>query len=224
MAAPAWAHVTVDPESVPQGASDATLTFRVPNEGPAADTTKVDIQFPTDHPIAVLTPAAENGWTPTVTMQHLDTPITTDDGSISDVVSEIVWSGGKIAPGQFAEFKVLAQGVPSGVDSLKFPTVQTYSDGTVVSWIQDTTAGGPAADHPTPVLTLTAAANSSSSSAPSSSSSSSSSASSQVAAPATQTVKNETNNGLAIAAIALAAVALITALVGLARKSTQPQS
>ena len=32
VAAPALAHVTVDPESVPQGTSDVVLNFRVPNE------------------------------------------------------------------------------------------------------------------------------------------------------------------------------------------------
>ncbi|HEV3226893.1 MAG TPA: YcnI family protein [Acidimicrobiales bacterium] len=217
LAAPALAHVTVDPDSVPQRAGDATITFRVPNEEANADTTKVDIQFPTDHAIAavdVLTPT--NGFTAQVTMKHLDTPITTDDGTFSDVVAEIAWSGGKISPGQFGEFKVLAMGIPTGVDSLKFPAVQTYSDGNVVSWIQDTPAGGPAPDHPAPVLTLTPAAASSSSSSSPSSSASASSQSQLAAAPAT-TVKKETS-GVGVAALVVAIIALLAAGIGLLRR------
>jgi hypothetical protein len=36
-------------------------------------------------------------------------------------------------------------------------TLQTYSDGTIVRWIDDTAAGQPEPEHPAPVLTLTAA-------------------------------------------------------------------
>lgn len=213
-ALPAFAHVTVDPESVPQGTSDVTLTFRVPSEETNANTTQVDIQFPTDHPIAVVDPADANGWTAKVTTKHLATPITTDDGTITDVASEISWTGGTIAPGDFAEFKVLAQGIPTGVDVLKFPTVQTYSDGTVVSWIQDSTPGGAEPDNPTPELALTpAAGDGSSSSSPSGSSSS------QAAAPAASptVVKKETNS-LGVVALVIAALALIASIAALARR------
>jgi uncharacterized protein YcnI len=49
-AAPAWAHVTTDPASTPQG-GEITLGFRVPNEVTSANVIKVDIAFPTDHPL-----------------------------------------------------------------------------------------------------------------------------------------------------------------------------
>ena len=168
VAAPALAHVTVDPESVPKGTSDVVLSFRVPNEEASANTTKIDMQLPQDHPIAVVDVRPTNGWTAQVTMTHLATPITTDDGSFSDIASEIVWTGGQIAPGQYESFEVFAQGIPSDADSLSFPTIQTYSDGTTVSWIDPTPPGGPAPDHPAPVLTLTAAESSGSSASSSS--------------------------------------------------------
>ena len=201
----ASAHVTVDPDSAPQGAGDQVLTFRVPNEEQSANTVKVDMQFPTDHPIAsvdVETPA--NGWTAQVTTTHLATPITTDDGTFTDVVSEVVWSGGTIPPGQYGEFKVLAQGLPSGVTAISFPTVQTYSDGTVVSWIDPTVQGQPAPDHPAPVLTLTAAAGDNSAST-----------SSAATAPSviTATVVKKETSGLAVAAIIVSVIALIVAIV-----------
>jgi uncharacterized protein YcnI len=221
VAGPASAHVTIDPESVPQGAGDATVTFRVPNEETAADTIKVDIQFPTDHPIAAVDVAVPTGgFTAQVTMKHLDTPITTDDGTFSDVVSEIVWSGGKIPPGQYGEFKVLAMGIPSDVDSIKFPTIQSYSDGTDVSWIEDTPASGEAPEHPAPVLTLTAAAaDSTASSSDASSSSSPSASSSQVAAPAASTiVKKESSNGLAVLALIVGGMGVLIGVGALVRK------
>ena len=39
--------------------------------------------------------------------------------------------------------------------SLEFKAIQTYSDGTSVSWIEDTVKGAPAPEHPAPILKLT---------------------------------------------------------------------
>ncbi len=63
LAAPAFAHVTVDPESVPKGTGDVVLSFRVPNEEDNANTIKVDMQLPTDHPIASVDVRPTPGWT-----------------------------------------------------------------------------------------------------------------------------------------------------------------
>ena len=59
----AGAHVTVDPPSVPRGTGDVVLTFRVPNEMAQASTVGLRVQFPTDHPIAVVSPEAQSNWT-----------------------------------------------------------------------------------------------------------------------------------------------------------------
>jgi hypothetical protein len=42
---------------------------------------------------------------------------------------------------------------------LTFPSIQTYDDGEIVRWIQDTPEGGPEPDNPAPVLTLVSASN-----------------------------------------------------------------
>src|SRR5262249_25848156 len=42
------------------------------------------------------------------------------------------------------------------VNELVFKVVQTYSDGTVVRWIETTPEGGPEPDHPAPVLKVVA--------------------------------------------------------------------
>src|SRR5215471_1340666 len=81
-AGPALAHITVTPDSVPAG-STTVLTFHVPNEESKADTVKVDIQIPTDHPIAQLLVQPVPGWSVSVRTITLAKPIVTDDGSFN---------------------------------------------------------------------------------------------------------------------------------------------
>lgn len=158
-AAPAWAHVKVEPETAAKG-SDAVLAFVVPNEKDNATTTKVVVQFPTDHPIAEALVEAMPGWTAEATQFTVKTPIQTDDGPVTSAVKDVTWTatdGKGITADHFAEFKV-SVGLPDGADSLAFPTIQTYSDGSTVNWVQVTPPGGPEPDSPEPVLTLTAGA------------------------------------------------------------------
>ncbi len=153
-AIPALAHITVTPGSA-QGGTAAVLTFHVPNEESKADTTRVDVQIPTDHPIAQLLVKPVPGWAISVKTITLAKPLVTDDGSFSQAVSEVIWSGGQIAPGQFQDFSVSADPLPQGVSSLAFKAIQTYSNGDVVRWIDVSQPGQPEPDHPAPVLTLT---------------------------------------------------------------------
>jgi uncharacterized protein YcnI len=155
LAIPALAHITVTPSSAAAG-STAVLTFHVPNEQSKAYTTRVDVQIPTDHPIAQLLAEAVPGWTISIKTINLAKPIVTDDGQFTQAVSEVTWSGGKIAPGQFQDFSLSADPLPEGVSSLTFKALQTYSNGDVVRWIDVAQPGQPEPDHPAPVLTLTA--------------------------------------------------------------------
>lgn len=154
LAVPALAHITVTPGSA-QAGSSAVLTFHVPNEEASADTTKVDLKIPTDHPIADLLIEPVPGWTTSVRTVTLAKPIVTDDGKFTQAVSEVIWSGGKIAPGQFQDFALTADPLPAGVSKLTFKVLQTYSNGDVVRWIDLRQPGQPEPDHPAPVLTLT---------------------------------------------------------------------
>ena len=155
-AAGAGAHVTVSPSRIPQGTSDVILTFRVPNESATAVVTGLRVQFPLDHPIILLNPEAGSGWRVTVVKTALKKPVTTDDGTFTSAVSEIDWSGGSIPVGQFGAFNVLAQGIPTGTPELAFKAIQSYGDGTVVSWIEVPNKTVPNPAHPAPTLALTA--------------------------------------------------------------------
>jgi uncharacterized protein YcnI len=157
IASPAFAHVNIEPSSAPKG-SDAVLTFVVPNEMDNATTTKVEVQFPEDHPIPEALTLAVPGWTADVKPASLTTPISTDDGTFNDRVDTITWTANSgtngIAVGGFQEFSV-SVGLPDDADSLTFPTIQTYSNNQQVKWIQQTPPGGAEPDHPAPELILT---------------------------------------------------------------------
>lgn len=157
-AAPALAHVTVAPDSAPKGATDVQITFRVPSEEDSP-TTKVEIGLPSDPPLVGVLAQPVSGWTTKVATQHLDTPIQTDDGPISDIVTGVTWTANSpaagIQPENYQGFNILAGALPEDGSEVVFKAVQTYANGDVVNWVDPVTEGGPEAEHPTPILTLT---------------------------------------------------------------------
>ena len=215
LAAPAWAHVTVDPPSAPKGGT-VKLSFLAPNEEQGTKMTELQISFPTppQTPIPTVTVEAKPGWTVTVTNTKLAKPLVTDDGNITDVVSEVDWkaktAADAIAPGQFGEFTIDADGLPDDENQVVFKAIQTYANGDVVKWIDPVTAGGPAAEHPTPILELTNPTGESAT--PTTTAPTSTTA---VTAPST---KDNSARALAIIAIVLGAVALLLATGALMRR------
>jgi len=156
VAGPALAHVTVNPGTAEQGGW-TKVSFRVPNEQANASTTKLVVNLPQDHPLAFVSVKPVPGWTIKADKTKLVTPVKSDDGEVTEAVTQIVWSGGKIEPGQFQEFDVSLGPLPTGVDQLVFKADQTYSDGKVVKWDEEQ-KGAEEPKHPAPVLKLTKAA------------------------------------------------------------------
>ena len=159
VSAPADAHVTVNPNTATPGGY-TKVTFRVPNETDNTDTTKLEVAFPADQPIASVSVKPVPGWTATPTKSKLATPLKTHDHEITEAVSRIVWTadaGAAIKPGQFQEFDVSLGPLPAS-GQLVFKALQTYSDGTVVRWIDEPSSDGTEPEHPAPVLKLAAAA------------------------------------------------------------------
>jgi uncharacterized protein YcnI len=212
LAVPALAHITVTPASAP-GGSAAVLTFHVPNEEASADTTEVAMKIPTDHPIVNLLVKPVPGWTISVKTITLAKPVVTDDGKFTQAVSEVIWSGGKIVPGQFQDFSVSADPLPTGVSTVAFKTLQTYSNGDVVRWIDLAAPGQPEPDHPAPVLALTGATTSAAHSAGTTSTTAVSDG------PASPSASSDgTARVLAIAALVAGLLALAAAGAGLWRR------
>jgi uncharacterized protein YcnI len=225
----ASAHVTVHPESYAKGATDGVLTFRVPNEEDTASTTKVQVFLPTDHPVLGVLVTPQEGWTAQVTTTKLKTPVKTDDGTITEAVSEITWTGGRIRHGQYQDFDVAFGQLPDDAGQLAFKTLQTYSDGNVARWIEETQKGGEEPENPAPVLALTAkgaaetgsdAESGAGSSTDSGSGSDTSSASSSAPAPATgnsASSSDSTARGLGIAGLVVGVLGLGAAAFALVR-------
>jgi uncharacterized protein YcnI len=129
-AAPALAHVTVQPDEAVAG-SFARFVVRVPNERDDASTTAVQVELP---PLAFVSFEAAPGWERTVEMTTPEEPLEVFGDQITEVVGTVTWEGGAIAPGEFAEFGFSAR-MPDEPGTLEFPAVQTYDSGEVVRWI-----------------------------------------------------------------------------------------
>ena len=144
----AQAHVTVHPNAIPAGGF-TVITINVPNEEAKASTVRIDVQFPNGVFTASTSPVP--GWKGRVITKKLSKPVEIEPGfSVSSRVDRVVYSGGRIAPGQFLSFPVSIL-VPDGKPGtlLTFKAVQTYSNGHVVRWI-----GGPSAEEPAPQVAL----------------------------------------------------------------------
>jgi uncharacterized protein YcnI len=153
----ASAHVTVNPGEVEKG-SFARLTFRVPNERDDAGTTSLEVNLPEDQAFPFVSTKPLQGWTVTTEMRTLDEPIDAFGEQVTEVVSKITWTGGVINPGEFQEFDVSIGRMPEDVDSISFPSIQTYSSGEVVRWIDPVVEGQEEPEHPVPTLHLIDAA------------------------------------------------------------------
>ncbi|MFG2696705.1 YcnI family protein [Kitasatospora sp. NPDC051984] len=159
-AVPASAHVSVQPGSAQQGGYTA-VAFRVPNESDTASTVKLEINLPLDHPMASVRTQPLPGWTASLEKSKLDKPLDSHGQQITEAVSKITWTadaGTKIAPGQYQEFNVSLGALPTDTDKLTFKALQTYDNGDVVRWIEDSKDGQPEPAKPAPVLSLTKAA------------------------------------------------------------------
>lgn len=159
LSGPAFAHVSVAAEGTAAKGGYATVNFKVPNERDDASTTKVEVNFPTDHPLASAQPEAVPGWKIKVTRAKLDKPIELHGEQIDEAVSKVTWTatGKGIEPGYFQKFPLSLGQLPEDTDELVFKALQTYSNKEVVRWIEVPQTGQEEPEHPAPVLALSAA-------------------------------------------------------------------
>jgi periplasmic copper chaperone A len=203
LAATAQAHVTLQPNTAVAGAY-TRLDVRVPNERDDASTTKVDLQLPPGFAAASYEPVV--GWSVKITKSKLAKPIMTDDGEITEGVSRITWTAddkdAAIPPEAFRDFGLSVQIPGKAGDTLTFKALQTYSNGEIVRWI-----GAKDSDTPAPTVAVTAA-RSQETPAPA--------ATATPAAAATPADDDSgSSDGLAIAALIVGALGLITGIAGL---------
>jgi uncharacterized protein YcnI len=203
------AHVSVQPPEVEQG-SFAKLTFRVPNERPDSATIGLRVQLPPDHPFTSVSVKPKQGWTAEVTPRTLDTPIDNRGEQITEVASEISWTGGRIEPGEFDEFEISVGRIPTDTDVLYFPAIQTYDNGEQVDWIQLPKADGEEPEDPAPALALVPSSGDDHGGA------TPVSATDGEAAASADDHDDSSSDGLAIAALVVGGVAIVLSIIALA--------
>ncbi|MFF0163058.1 YcnI family protein [Streptomyces sp. NPDC005263] len=159
LSSPAFAHVSVQPEGVAAKGGYAVIDFKVPNERDDASTTKVEVNFPTDHPLASVMPEPVPGWDVKVTKSKLAKPVEAHGKQITEAVSKVTWTatGAGIKAGFFEKFPLSVGALPEDADQLVFKAIQTYSNKEVVRWIEEQKEGEEEPETPAPVLTLSAA-------------------------------------------------------------------
>jgi uncharacterized protein len=159
LSAPAFAHVSVQPEGEAAQGGYAVVDFKVPNERDNASTTKLEVTLPTDHPLASVMPQPVQGWEIKTTRSTLDKPIESHGEKLTEAVTKVTWTatGDGIEPGYFQKFPVSLGALPEDTDQLVFKAVQTYSNKEVVRWIEVPQEGQEEPDTPAPVLELAAA-------------------------------------------------------------------
>ncbi|MFE2064137.1 YcnI family protein [Streptomyces sp. NPDC059467] len=160
VSSPAFAHVSVQPEGTAAKGGYAVIDFKVPNERDDASTTKVEVNFPADHPLASVMPQPVAGWKIEVTKSKLAKPLEMHGEKIAEAVTKVTWtaSDGKgIEPGYFQKFPLSVGALPENTDDMVFKAIQTYSNNEVVRWIEVQQDGQDEPENPAPVLTLSAA-------------------------------------------------------------------
>ncbi|WP_371661299.1 YcnI family protein [Streptomyces sp. NBC_00280] len=159
LSGPAFAHVSVSAEGTAAKGGYATVNFKVPNERDNASTTKLEVSFPTEHPLASVMPQPVDGWTVKVTRSKLAKPLELHGEKISEAVSKVTWTatGKGVEPGFFQKFPLSVGQLPEDTDELVFKALQTYSNKEVVRWIEVQKDGAEEPDNPAPVLALSAA-------------------------------------------------------------------
>ncbi|MDQ2630527.1 MAG: YcnI family protein [Actinomycetota bacterium] len=200
----AGAHVTLQPSEAAAG-DFTVLDVRVPNERDDSATRKVDVQFPPGFVFASYQPVP--GWSVQVRMERLAKPIASHGEKITEQVAQMTWTAddgnAAIQPGQFLDFPVSVQIPGEAGETLTFKALQTYDNGEVVRWI-----GAPDSEEPAPQVMVTEGEG-------------------HGGAPAEDDVaeaddSDDGGNGLAIAALIVAVLALLLGGAALTRSRRAP--
>lgn len=149
-ATPAEAHVTIEQQQAVAG-STAKVTLRVPHgcDGAAMHTFKVLIP----EGVTGVKPMPKAGWQLRTVKAKLDKPLAGDHGaSITEVVREVIWSGGNLPDDQYDEF-VLRGAMPASAGTIYFAAVQECAKA-AERWIEIPAAGQSSGDLKMPAPRL----------------------------------------------------------------------
>ena len=152
------AHITLERQETPVGASYKGV-LRVPHGCSGSPTTAIRVRIP-DGVISVK-PMPKPGWTLNTVTGKYAKPYVLRGAKLTEGVTEIAWSGGKLADAHYDEFvftSAIAQELAAGI-TIHFQVVQECEKG-VHRWIDipkqghDADGHGAGAAEPAPGLRL----------------------------------------------------------------------
>jgi uncharacterized protein YcnI len=127
MAAPAWAHVTLD-QSAGQADTYQKLAFRVGHGCDGSPTTAITVMLPES--VTGAKPMPKAGWKISTVQGKLSVPQESHGKTITTAVREVTWSGGPLPDEYFDEFIVQAK-LPAEPGKVYFKVVQQCVKGSV---------------------------------------------------------------------------------------------
>jgi uncharacterized protein YcnI len=151
----ASAHITLERQQAPV-ASSYKAVMRVPHGCDGTATTSIRIRIPEG--VIGVKPMPKPGWQLNIISGKYPKPFTMRGAKVTEGVTEISWSGGKLADAYYDEFvftSVLAEELEAG-KTIYFPVVQECEKG-VHRWIEipkDGEHGGHGGPEPAPGLKL----------------------------------------------------------------------
>lgn len=151
-AAPAGAHVTVDPSEASAGSS-AVLTFSVGHGCEGSPTTRIAVQIPEQ--ILSVTPTRNPLWDVEKVIEQLDEPATDAHGNeVTERVAQVIYTAKEPLPdGIRDDFELSLQLPDAAGETLAFPTIQTCEQGET-AWTE-VAAGGSDEELESPAPTVT---------------------------------------------------------------------
>jgi uncharacterized protein YcnI len=136
----ASAHVTLENQQAPVGASYKAV-MRVPHGCDRSATTAIRVRLPGG--VIAVKPMPKPGWRLDTATGKYPQPYTLRGAKVTEGVTEISWSGGKLADAHYDEFvfmSVLAEELEAG-KTIYFPVVQECEKG-IHRWIDIPKDGG----------------------------------------------------------------------------------
>jgi periplasmic copper chaperone A len=140
----AFAHAELDPDkAAPGSVVDIALTME--NEQPGSPTINAQLVFPEGTPLTVVKIEQVDGWTAKV-----------DGGTLGGTpATGITWSRPANSPIDNPRLPFTIGPLPSTQGQLVFKVLQTYANGHIDRWIEESAPGAPEPERPAPILELT---------------------------------------------------------------------
>ena len=142
--APTFAHVTLERQEAPVGASYKAV-LRVPHGCSGSPTTAVRVRLPAG--LIGVKPMPKPGWELNAVTAKYPKPYTLRGAQVTEGVTELSWSGGKLPDAHYDEFVFIGMIAEElgGTPAIYFPVVQECEKG-VHRWIEIPT-GKPSDGH-----------------------------------------------------------------------------